>query len=272
VKGAGLLVGLALLLPSTAPAQETSEQWRFALTPYLWLPNVNGTLKYSPPPSGSGAPEVNTGPNNYLENLSAVLMLSGEARKGRWSVLSDFIYLDFNGEKSSVKSVNFGGAAVGTTLDAGTKSSLTGVQWMLAGGYTVVQAPQATLDVIGGVRYLGIEARSDWQLAATVTAPGGSQTFPASGNISRRTDLWDAIVGMRGRVRFGESRWFMPYYLDVGSGSSQLTWQGFVGVAYGFKWGDAVLGYRRLYYDQADDKLLQNFRFSGPSFGASFRF
>jgi len=77
VKGAGLLVGLALLLPSTAPAQETSEQWRFALTPYLWLPNVNGTLKYSPPPSGSGAPEVNTGPNNYLENLSAVLMLSG---------------------------------------------------------------------------------------------------------------------------------------------------------------------------------------------------
>jgi hypothetical protein len=64
----------------------------------------------------------------------------------------------------------------------------------------------------------------------------------------------------------------MPYYLDIGSGSSTLTWQGFLGVAYAFKWGDAVFGYRRLYYDQSDDKLLQNFRFSGPSLGASFRF
>ena len=270
MKAASLLV--ALLLPAAALAQDAPEGWRFAVTPYLWLPNVNGTLKYSPPPSGTGAPEVNTGPNNYLENLSAVLMLSGEARKGRWSVLSDFIYLDFNGEKSSVKSVNFGGNVVSTSLDASTRSSLTGVQWMLAGGYAVVQSPQATLDVIGGLRYLGIEARSDWQLSGAVTAPSGTQTFPASGNISRRTDLVDGIVGVRGRVRFGESQWFMPYYLDLGSGSSSLTWQAFLGVAYAFKWGDAVFGYRRLYYDQVDDKLLQNFRFSGPSFGATFRF
>jgi hypothetical protein len=73
-------------------------------------------------------------------------------------------------------------------------------------------------------------------------------------------------------VRLGESRWYLPYYLDVGAGSSALTWQSFLGVAYAFKWGDAVLGYRRLYYDQSGDKLLQNFRFDGPSFGATFRF
>ena len=269
---AALLAGLLLLLPSAAPAQQAQEHWTFALTPYLWLPNVNGTLRYSPPPSGTGAPEVDTGPNNYLENLSAVFMLSGEARKGKWSVISDFIYLDFDSQKSSVKAVDFGGSLVSTSLNASTKSSLTGLQWTLAGGYTLLDAPQGTLDLIGGVRYLGIEARSDWQLTGTVSGPGGGQTFPASGNISRRSNLWDGIIGVRGRVRFGESRWFMPYYLDIGSGSSQLTWQGFLGVAYGFKWGDAVFGYRRLYYDQADDKLLQNFRFSGPSFGASFRF
>lgn len=272
MKKAAILAALSLLALHAATAQAAGEEWTFTLTPYLWLPNVNGTLKYSPPPSGNGAPEVSTGPNNYLENLSAVFMVSGEARKGRWSVVSDFIYLDFNGEKSAVKAVNFGGSAVGTSLDASTKSSFTGTQWTLAGGYALVDAPQASLDVIGGLRYLGIEARSDWQLTGTVTAPGGAQTFPASGTISRRTDLWDGVVGIRGKVRFGGSKWSMPYYLDAGSGSSTLTWQGFLGIAYAFRWGDAVLGYRRLYYDQADDKLLQDFRFSGPSFGASFRF
>ena len=75
-----MLIAVALLvLPLCAVAQE-AEHWTFTLTPYLWLPNVNGTLKYSPPPSGNGAPEVTTGPNNYLENLNAVFMLAGEAR------------------------------------------------------------------------------------------------------------------------------------------------------------------------------------------------
>jgi hypothetical protein len=45
-----------------------------------------------------------------------------------------------------------------------------------------------------------------------------------------------------------------------------------VGVAYAFGWGDVVLAYRTLSYDQSDDKLLQNFRFSGPAIGATFRF
>jgi hypothetical protein len=267
MKALWLAVALSLFSPLVL-----AEEWTFTVTPYLWLPNVNGTLKYSPPPSGNGAPQVETGPNNYLENLSAVFMISGEARNGKWSVLSDFIYLDFNGEKSSVRAVDFGGSLVSTGLNASTKSSLTGVQWMLAGGYTVLDAPLGTLDVIGGVRYLGIEAKSDWQLTGTVTGPGGAQSFPASGNITRRSDILDGIVGVRGRVRLGETAWSVPYHLDVGAGTSTLTWQAFLGIAYAFKWGDAVFGYRRLYYDQSDDKLLQDFRFSGPSLGASFRF
>jgi hypothetical protein len=96
--------------------------------------------------------------------------------------------------------------------------------------------------------------------------------FPASGNISQRADLWDAIVGVRGQVRSDGGHWTIPYYLDAGTGSSRITWQALVGVAYAFGWGDVVLAYRTLSYDQSDDKLLQNFRFSGPAIGATFRF
>jgi Ca2+:H+ antiporter len=258
-------------IPTAAAAQETrGDRWAFTVTPYLWLPNVNGTLKYNPPPAGTGAPAVDTGPNNYLENLSMALMLSGEARKGRWSIVSDLVYIDFDGEKSNVRAVDFGRSTV--DANGSSRSSLTGVEWTLAGGYTVLQTSRATLDAIGGFRYFHVNASSSWQLNATVTGPGAGQTFPASGSISRRADIWDGIVGVRGRVGLGEGRWFVPYYLDVGTGSSSLTWQSLVGVGYGFKWGDLVLAYRTLAYDQSDDKLFHDFRFSGTTLGASFRF
>jgi len=268
-------IGAALALLGQVPsayAQAEEDHWTFALTPYLWLPNINGTFKYNVPPGAAGSPEASTGPNNYLQNLQHVLMLAGEARKERWSIHADAIYLDFADQASSVKAVNFGGSVVSTSLNSSTSSSLKGFLWTLDGGYAALQTPQAMLDVFGGLRYLAIRASTDWQLTATVSGPGPGQVFPASGSIAQRTDLWDAIVGVRGQVRLGAGGWSVPYYLDVGAGSSRITWQGLLGVSYAFHWGDAVLAYRTLTYDQSDDKLLQNFRFSGPAIGATFRF
>jgi hypothetical protein len=36
--------------------------------------------------------------------------------------------------------------------------------------------------------------------------------------------------------------WFAPFYLDVGTGATKLTWQGFAGVGYAYRWGDVVAG------------------------------
>ena len=258
------------LLAASSLAQ-AQEQWSYSLTPYVWLPSINGKLKYEIPPGAGGAPEVDTGPNNYLENLSMVLMLAGEARKGDWGIFTDFIYLKFDKQKSNVSAIDFGGSRVNTSADVSTQSGLKGYEWTIGASRTVLKSPRATLDILGGLRYFHIEANTDWQLAATVSGPGGGQTFPAAGSISRKSDLYDGIIGVRGRARWGDTPWFSPYYLDVGGGSS-TTWQGVLGVGYGFKWGDMVLAYRTLYYDQGGDKLLQNFRFSGPTLGATFRF
>lgn len=263
-----MLFGALLAASSLVQAQE---QWAYSLTPYVWLPSINGKLKYEIPPGAGGAPEVDTGPNNYLENLSMVLMLAGEARKGDWGIFTDFIYLKFDKQKSNVSAIDFGGSRVSTSADVSTRSGLKGYEWTIGASRTVLKSPRATLDILGGLRYFHIEANTDWQLAATVSGPGGGQTFPAAGSISRKSDLYDGIIGVRGRVRWGDTPWFSPYHLDVGGGSS-TTWQGVLGVGYGFKWGDMVLAYRTLYYDQGGDKLLQNFRFSGPTLGATFRF
>jgi hypothetical protein len=260
-------------IPAQAQTVAPPDQWKFSITPYLWLPNVNGTLKYSIPPGSGGSPEVEAGPNDYLQSLQSVIMLSGEARKDRWSVFTDVIYLAFSDEKSSVQSVNFGGDVVSSSVNLATSSSLRGTAWTLGAGYAVPTGQAMTLDVFGGLRYFSLQASTSWQLVTDVTVTGGGgQTFPRTGGISAGADLWDGIIGVRGRVPLGSSRWSIPYYLDIGAGSSQLTWQGLIGIAYSFKWGGVTLAYRNLYFDQEDDKLVQDLRFTGPALGATFRF
>ena len=170
--------------PAHAQAVAPANQWIFSITPYLWLPNINGTLKYSVPPGAGGSPEVETGPNDYLENLQAVIMISGEVRRDRWSVFTDLIYLGFSDEESSVKSVNFGGNLVSSSVNVATSSSFRGTAWTLGTGYAVQTGQVVMLDIFGGVRYFSLEASTDWQLAVAITGPGGGQTFPRTGSIS----------------------------------------------------------------------------------------
>jgi hypothetical protein len=252
-------------------AYAADDEWKFSVTPYLWLPSFNANFKYSLPPSTGGSPDVET---YYLNNLNAALMLTGDARKGNLSFFSDLIYLDISGNDSHVKSVDFGGTQVSSSIDAGTQTSIKGTVLTVGGGYTVVRTPDASLDVIGGLRYLGIDVTTDWHLSGTITGPPpGSQTFPLTGTVSERADLWDAIIGMRGRINLGNAgKWSMPYYLDAGTGSSTLTWQGMTGLSYAYDWGDVSLAYRHLYYSQKNDKLIQSLALSGPVLGATFRF
>ena len=183
------------------------------------------------------------------------------------------IYLDISGSDSHVKSVDFGGSLVSSSIDAGTQTTIKGTVWTLGGGYTVVRSADASMDVIGGVRYLGVDVSTDWHLSATITDPIGGGTFPLTGTVSERVDLWDAIIGVRGRIDLGDAgKWSVPYYLDVGTGSSTLTWQGMMGLAYTYGWGDVSLAYRHLYYGQKSDQFIQSLALSGPLLGATFRF
>jgi hypothetical protein len=94
-----IAAAFAFIASSPATAAE-ADDWRFAVTPYLWLPNIEGTGNFDTPPSGGGAPEVEIGPVDYLEKLELVLMLAAEAHKGKWSFRGDVVYVDFGDEHS----------------------------------------------------------------------------------------------------------------------------------------------------------------------------
>jgi hypothetical protein len=274
---AATLAPLLLLAPLHANAQAAADKWNFSIMPYLWLPSMDGTLRYGPPAAGGASPNVSVDADTLLGALDMAFMLAAEARKGRWLIATDVIYLDLSSDSSAVKSIDFnpGSGPVNisnTALDAGTQTNVKGTVWTLVGGYVAVHDPRATLDVIGGFRYFGLKATTNWQLSATVTGPGGAQTFARTGSVTKSEDLWDAIVGVKGRVKLGQGNWFMPYYLDAGAGDSTLTWQSVLGVGHAFKWGEVIFAYRYLSYEQGGNKLIEDLSFGGFGLGVNFRF
>ena len=271
-----LLLLAAFPLPAYAETQAPADKWTFAVQPYLWLPNLNGTLNYAVPPGGGGSANVEVSNNTILEGLNFALMLNAEARKGRWTLVTDFIYLDIGGQDSQVKSINFPGAGGRNTVPANVSGSasvmLQGVEWGLAGAYTVAGNEHTSLELLLGFRYFGVEATTDWNLSAAIAGPGPGQSFSRTGSVKESDDLWDGIVGFRGRIGLGSGKWGIPYYLDVGTGSSTITWQGAAGIQYRWSRIDLNLMYRYLYYDMGSGKLLQNVAFAGPALGVNFRF
>ena len=253
------MAGGALLMTAVAASAAAGgpSDWQFGAMLYGWLPSVSGDLN-QPLPRDTGGGSVSVDVDKLLDALQFTLMASFEARKGDWSVFTDVIYLDLAGDES--KSVVLPGDRFSPVLDADLE--LTGWVWTLAGGYTVWRSGRSYLDVLAGTRLLAL----DTELKLTGEGP-----FQRGRKASDSVNLWDGIVGVTGRVALND-RWFLPYYADVGVGGSDFTWQMAGGVGYAFDWGEVMLLYRHLQYDQGDDELLQDVAFSGGMLGINFRF
>jgi hypothetical protein len=246
-------LGPALLLASTgAPA---SDDWQFTGTLYLWAAAINGET--------SGGAEFAIDFDTLLDNLDMAFMGSVEARRGPWSVLADAVYLNVGADKGGTLNVPVApDFAVPVDVDVGVKTR----GWVinLLGAYTVFASARGSLDVLAGVRYL--ELKPAFDLKVGVPGIGGV----ALARSVLETD-WDGVVGVKGQVRLGDS-WYLPYYADVGTGQSDLTWQVFGGVGYTFDWGEVALVYRHMSWDFGSHHPLDHASFSGPAAAVSWHF
>ena len=267
----GLLLALAALATSAGAATGAGDdRWHFKLEPYLWFPNANLDVKTTvsglPGPNGSQSRPVDVNakvePNDYLSNLKMAVMLLGEARKGKGSVFTDILYVDFKTEDGKVRSIS--GPLGYRTTDISRKADidLSTTLWTLAGGYRVAEVPNANLDLFAGFRYLVMNSNLD------LTVQDSSGRFYRSNSTSLDQEDWDGIVGARGQLLLND-HWFMPYYADVGAGDSNWTWQGMLGLGYRFDWGDIVLAVRSLSYHFDDNDA--DLRMTGPAVGVAFQ-
>jgi hypothetical protein len=254
--------GMSATAHAEAPAWSAAD-WRFTAVIYGYLPDIGGHSSF-PPRSGGASVDVDA--SKIIENLKFVFMGTFEAQKGAWGVLTDVIYMDVGGSKSRTRNLSIGGhdLPVGTTADVDL--DLKGTIWTLAGTWRLVQDPDASLDLLAGTRLISVKQHLGWTFSADLGPDQPSRT----GTSEIKLDNWDAIVGVKGRVAFGaRHEWFVPWYFDVGTGDSDLTWQAFGGVGYAFKWGDVVGGWRYLDYEFKSGGKLQDANLNGPMLGVA---
>jgi hypothetical protein len=151
-----------------------------------------------------------------VSHLNFAAMGAADARYDRFSVLTDFIYMDLGGTAAHFRSVNFPNRPA-IPIQAGTQSSqslnLNNTIWTLAGGYTLAEGAWGNFDAIAGFRLFQVSARVNYSLGLTIVGPrGNGATFGGIGSVSGSRDIWNGIGGFRGRIRVGDAGLFIPYY------------------------------------------------------------
>ena len=258
------LFGVAMLLPGAAAAQPRADDWQFRAMIYAYLPDISGSTTF---PAGGGG--ISVGADKIVGHLNFAFMGTLEAQKGRWGAFTDVMYLDVSGTRSGTRDLTIGGGELPAGVTANASLDIKGTVWTLAGNYRVLATPDVAFDAFAGARLLSVKESLGWQFSANV----GSVMGPGlTGGSDAKVDNWDGIVGVKGRWNFGPSReWFVPYYVDVGTGDSNLTWQGIAGIGYAFKWGEVVATWRYLDYDLKSDRKIESLHFNGPAIGVAFR-
>jgi hypothetical protein len=265
------LAAASTLLPNPAAAQApqapwNAGQWRFAATLYAYLPTIDGSLSA---PLDSSSPSINVDAGTIINDLKFTIMGTFDAHNGRWGVFTDLLYLNVGGNQSKTRDFTIGSTPAPGTATADVNLDLQGLVWTVAGEYRVMSRPEWTLDVVAGARLFDVKPKLSWSLYGDL----GPTSVPSrSGGSEATASNWDGIVGVKGGYRFGANReWFVPYYVDVGTGQSDLTWQVAAGVGYSFKWGDVIAMWRYLDYDFKSGSPINDMNFNGPMLGATFR-
>ena len=259
------LLGIAALVPAHAIAEEISNDWRFAASLYAWLPDIAGNTSIR---TDSGVP-IDVDIDTILDHLEMVGQGAFGLQKGHWGAFTDVIYLGVGASKSRTRNLSIGGQPLPAAVTGRTDLDLDTLIWTLAGSYRVAASPAVTFDVLAGARYASIETKLQWEFTGDF---GSVAPPPRTGNGNSTSDLLDGIVGVRGHFAFGqEHQWVIPYYLDVGTGDSDTTWQALLGLGYAFGWGDVSVAWRYLDYDLKSDAPIADLSLNGPAVGVTFR-
>jgi hypothetical protein len=243
-----------LLLGTSASTAVEADDWTVRATLYLWGAGISGET--------AGGADVDMGFDQLIENLDFGFMGAFEARRQRWSVGADLLYLNVGVDDGSTVPLRI---ATGdrVNLDVSAKAETKG--WVVTprAGYNVLDTDRVRLDALLGARYLDLEVDLDLGLQA-----GRFSTRPG---IAASVVSWDAIAGAKGHVKLDDG-WSLPYYADIGTGESELTWQLAGGVAYSFRQAEVALWYRHMAWEFDDGDALSRISFSGPMLSGSWWF
>lgn len=237
---------IAPIEPVVEVPEVAANNVQHSISIYGWLPTIDGTLKYTIPDDENDE----SAESSAFDKIDMFFMAYYEARRDKWSFLADMIYL----KMSDAQEVSL----LDQVIRIGSDQELTGWLISLYGGYNIYNTDKASLDFIAGIRYFSLD------LDVSLTLNNNAV------NTSPSVEYYDPVIGFRGAYNINEN-WYIPYEFDIGGGDSDLTWQAQTSLGYRFDWGDILLTYRYIHYED-DSGLVQDVDFYGPKLGVVFHF
>jgi hypothetical protein len=264
-------VVLATFLPVSAAADPVvteatrgADNWNFGAFVYVYYATIGTQATL---PNGSTS-TVTIDAKDLYNHLKFGVLGSFAARKGNWGVYSDLLYMNVGEFNSHYHNLIIGGSRLPADVSSSTNFEMKSVVWTLAGTYRAIATELSTVDLIAGARLFDERIGVDWTLngnIGTIPAPG------RAGTVGTQKKYVDGLIGLIGRVSFGANRtWFLPYYVDIGTGESKLTWQLTAGLGYAFKWGELIGAWRHVDYEFKSGSEVSSTNFDGPMLGAAF--
>lgn len=271
-----------------APAIDT---WSFRFTPYIWATSLNGFATVKGYTTDVDASFFDILDHTQFPKGLFQLAAFGEARYGRFAVLSDIAYMKLGLGASLTNSRDIGRLA---TLGIGASAGLT-VKMVIAevaAAYEVARwgagaSPDSgtALDLYAGGRVWWQRADADFNISGTLTGLGPlgltrtvAGTAEASGDVS-----WvDPVIGARLRHQIAPG-WNLVMSGDVGGfgAGSKFSWQAIGALDFDFlrtknvTWS-GMIGYKALYVDYTQGSGMAQYEYSmtmyGPIFGITARF
>ena len=248
---AAISLAACAFIPAITQAEETTanDKWNFSGGIYLWGTAIGGE-------TGRGS-EIDITFSDLIKNLDMAFMGNLEARHGKWLVGADLFYADVSASGSH-------GLAAPNAGDVGLGGSVSNTLTIFTPtvGYNLIDSKTGTLDGFVGVQAANLDVTA--KIASV--GPAGGRSIKASDTY----DQFDGIVGVKGKLNL-EGNWSLPYYLDIGTGNSDFTWQTFGGIDYKMDRMNLYAGYRYLEW-QLGEKVVDNMNLSGPIIGVNYNF
>lgn len=235
------LVSLVVFLAVIQVDESLADDWQYTAELYALAADVSAT-------SAAGE-EINADFDDIVDDLEFAMFGSLAATRDRLTLFGNLFYVDTEARERN----NMGPLSI--TAEVGLENIVS----TFGAGWALHESDTSRVNVLGGARYLSMDVDVKLEIL-----PLGRV------NESKSESNWDGVIGVQGTTDLSE-RWYLNYYLDIGTGDSDRTWQASAGINYRFDSWDLVLGYQHLEWE-FDDQLLEDLEMSGPAIGVKFHF
>jgi hypothetical protein len=183
--------------PSPQAAADSDSGWHFAISPYLWLPGVNGTLGALGYETG-----VHVSPADLVSNVNIGIMALTDIQYNRIIMPIDFMWAKI----SDSRSIPYNPSVI-----TSAKAKLNEVILTPKIGYRVIDNERLKIDGLVGFRY--------WHLGTTLTL-----TPPVAYGVYQAANWVDVVAGAR-FTAFVTPKIVLTIAGDAGGGGANLDYQ-----------------------------------------------